>query len=147
MAIILVRFGKVKSVFLQKTEEHYLYLLTKTRIPFEVRTMKGKDDKIADTALVVEKYRHESHVFILAENGLKMDSLQFSQLLASTFESHTPCYLIMGGPFGWHYEGLPKQFKMLSLSSLTFPHELAYIILLEQIFRAFKITKGQDYHY
>lgn len=147
MAIVLVRFGKVRSSFLQKTEEHYLHLLAKTKIPFEVRTMKGKDNKITDTALIVEKYQNESHVFILAENGAKLDSAQFSQLIAPTFDSHTPYYLIMGGPFGWHYEGLPKHFKLLSLSSLTFPHELAYVVLLEQLFRAFKIAKGQEYHY
>lgn len=147
MAIILVRFGKVRSSFLQKTEEHYLHLLAKTKIPFEIRTIKGKDDKIADTSLIVDKYKQESNVFILAEGGRVHTSEQFSELISPGFDNHDPCYLILGGPFGWHYQSFPKHFKLLSLSPLTFPHELAYVVLLEQLFRAFKIAKGQEYHY
>lgn len=147
MAVIIVRFGKVKSHFLQKTEEHYLHLLAKTKILLEIRTLKGKDDKVADTNLILEKYHHEKQVFILAEGGKGYSSEQFSQLMSPAFNNHDPCYFIMGGPFGWHYEALPKHFKLLSLSPLTFPHELAYTVLLEQLFRAFKIAKGQEYHY
>lgn len=147
MAVIIVRFGKVKSSFLQKTEEHYLHLLAKTKIPLEIRTLKGKDDQVADTNLIIEKYQQEKNVFILAESGKTYTSEQFSQLIGSAFNTHDPCYLIMGGPFGWHYSSVPQHFKLLSLSPLTFPHELAYTVLLEQLFRAFKIAKGQEYHY
>ncbi len=53
----------------------------------------------------------------------------------------------MGGPFGWQYDLLPRNFKLLSLSPLIFPHELASVVILEQIYRANKIMKGQEYHY
>lgn len=147
MAIILVRFGKVRSAFLQLAEEHYVDLLNKAKVPFEIRNLKGKDDKEADTALIVEKYKQEAKVFLLAEKGTLYDSVQFSKLLSPALSNHDPVYFVMGGPFGWQYDLLPNNFKLLSLSPLTFPHELASVVILEQIYRANKIMKGQEYHY
>lgn len=147
MAIILVRFGKVRSTFLQATEQHYLDLLTKTKTLVEVRTLKGKDDKNADTQMIVDKYKDQAKVMILAESGKNYTSEQFAQLISPAFSTHDPLYLIMGGPFGWQYSLFPSTFQLLSLSPLTFPHELAYTILLEQLYRAVKITRGQEYHY
>ncbi len=90
MAIILVRFGKVRSAFLQPAEAHYVDLLNKVKVPLEIRNLKGKDDKVADTQLIVEKYKDETKVFLLAEKGTIYDSVQFSKLLAPALSNHDP---------------------------------------------------------
>lgn len=147
MALILVKFGKVRSQFLQAAEFHYLDLLQKTKVPFEVRTLKGKDDKKADTEMILDKYGKEQHISILAENGVATTSIKFADRVSPAFISHDPHYFILGGTFGWQYNLLPKHCQLLSLSPLTFPHEIAYILLLEQVYRSYKIIKGQEYHY
>ena len=79
----------------------------------------------------------------LSEEGEKRSSKEFSKLLFNKALDHT---FIIGGP-----DGLPRYIKekanqIFSLSDLTFPHEMALLILAEQLYRAVSIKKGTSYH-
>jgi len=81
-------------------------------------------------------------VYLLAERGKCYDSPQ----LARWLEQEQPLILVIGGALGFSPD-LYARYSQISLSPLTFPHELARVILLEQIYRAAAIINQKDYHY
>lgn len=83
---------------------------------------------------------------VMAIEGQQPDSMAFSKKLEEiTLRASSIC-IVIGGSFGID-EGIKKKADyLLSLSSMTFPHRLARIVLLEQLFRGFKIMNGETYH-
>ena len=80
--------------------------------------------------------------YLLSERGEMFDSLTF----ATWLEKKSPLILVIAGSLGFS-PFLVKKYPKLSLSALTFPHELARVILLEQIYRAATILQHKNYHY
>ena len=83
----------------------------------------------------------------LDSSGTQLSSLEFARMLRENLEERDrDLYFVIGDPFGFSTEKLEKVDRVLSLSTLTFPYQLARVILLEQIYRAFTIIKGIPYH-
>ncbi len=85
-------------------------------------------------------------VAALAINGRQLDSPAFAAWLQSAFERGGAGFVI-GGSLGLPAEVLARADERLSLSTLTLPHQLARVVLLEQLFRAGKILRGEVYHH
>jgi 23S rRNA (pseudouridine1915-N3)-methyltransferase len=81
-------------------------------------------------------------VYLLAERGESFDSYK----LATWLEKKSPLILVLGGALGFS-DLLYKKYPCLSLSPLTFPHELARVLILEQVYRAATILQKKNYHY
>jgi 23S rRNA (pseudouridine1915-N3)-methyltransferase len=114
----------------------------------EVKEAKGSiEDVLATEAIAIQKHIPEAtKVYVLAVEGSTMSSLQ----LASMMEEHqtygsTPLVFIIGGSDGLAAT-IKQQGKLLSVSTLTFPHQLMRVLLLEQLYRAFKIIRNEVYH-
>ena len=84
-------------------------------------------------------------LFLLAEIGKELDSVEFMEFLRPSFESGESFTLVIGPPEGFSDE-LKKECKAISLSKMTFPHEIAQVLLLEQIYRSCCLFSGKDYH-
>lgn len=83
----------------------------------------------------------------LDENGDSLDSRRFASLLAGLYDrGRTPCFIV-GGAYGLSPALLAFAGRSLSLGNMTFPHEMARVILLEQIYRAENIIAGTGYHH
>lgn len=82
------------------------------------------------------------NVFLLAERGAENDS----KSLATFLDDNQPVVLIVGGALGFTAR-LYDKYPQISLSALTFPHELARVMLIEQIYRSATILNNKDYHY
>ena len=80
------------------------------------------------------------------EGGRILDSMAFSELLGSALTRGEPLLFLIGGTEGLSGEVLETCLDRLSLSRLTFPHELARVVLMEQIYRGFRILRGEPYH-
>jgi len=81
-------------------------------------------------------------VRLLSESGEAFNSLTFAQSVSAG-----PVVFVIGGALGWSDEVLAAPYKRVSLSPLTFPHELARLVLFEQLYRAATIGAGKRYHY
>lgn len=93
----------------------------------------------------IENYlskQKEAVVYLLAERGESFDSIE----LAYWLEKKSPLVLVVGGALGFS-DYLYKKYPCLSLSKLTLPHEMARVVLLEQIYRAATILQQKNYHY
>ena len=84
---------------------------------------------------------------LLDEPGRQMNSLQFADFLGRELEGNRDLVFFCGGPFGYDQTVRDLAEQRLSLSSLTFPHELARLLLVEQLYRALTIIRGEPYHY
>ena len=82
----------------------------------------------------------------LDENGNNYNSINFSQKMQHWIEEYSQIYFIIGGPDGLSDEIKHKSGSILSLSKLTFPHQLAKVILIEQIYRSISIINNHPYH-
>lgn len=136
--IRILSVGKTKEQWLESAISEYLKRLQKTA-SLEFVWAKNDDQ------LVVLAQKEEG-VVCLDAAGQTMDSDQFSSFLIKKLEEHgARLTFIIGGA-----EGLPKglrgAFPLLSLSPMTFTHQMVRLILVEQIYRAIEIEKGSRYH-
>ena len=157
MKIKIVSVGKIKEQFLVDGINEYAKRIGKysklemievadEKAP-ESLSEKEKDiikDKEAEK--ILSKIDNE-YIIVLSIDGMKYDSMQFAGLIQNLFsyESSNICFII-GGSLGIGKKVYDKANMYLSFSSMTFPHQLMKMILLEQIYRAFKINNNEPYH-
>lgn len=149
--IVVIAVGRLKEDFWQAAAVEYLKRLK----PYARCRIEEIKAEILDKTLVRAKRleaerlqaaiaKHNAgSVYLLTERGKLYDSVQFSRVLSQT---NREIVMVIAGTAGFDseiYQAYPK----LSLSALTFPHELARVILLEQLYRAVTIINKKDYHY
>ncbi len=153
--ITLVAVGKIKESFWREAFAEYakrlkpysrLKVIELEPAPFS-KSGKEKAKEIEGQRIMdyLERRGRESvapATYLLAERGRTFDSLA----MASWLEKKSPLVLIVGGALGFSDE-LYERYPQISLSSLTFPHELARVVLIEQLYRAAAILNGKEYHY
>ena len=141
MKIKIVVVGKVKENAFENRVTEYVKWVNKD-IPVELITLK--DGKPKDVEL--KQLSHLSpNIFsvCLSEEGNQVSSLEFSKLI---YKQTRDIVFLIGGPNG-HSESIRKKADyFLSFSKMTFPHEMALMVLTEQLFRAVSIKKGSKYH-
>lgn len=158
MNITILTVGKIKEAYLQDAIAEYLKRLrryAKIQI-IEIAEEKAKEPlSDAEMKQVIEKEGERllaqippnSYTIALVIEGKSISSTTLAQNLhdLSTYgESHIA--FIIGGSYGLSPELIQKAHYRLSFSAFTFPHQLMRVLLLEQIYRAFKINRGETYH-
>ena len=88
----------------------------------------------------------KGEVILMDEGGVLEDSLKFSERVERWTLSTDDVHLAIGPAEGWPKEERIASLPRISLSSMTFPHELASVILVEQLYRATEISRGSKYH-
>ena len=96
---------------------------------------------------LLEKIPERSYVIVLAIKGKEWDSLEMANNLEKLFvEGKSDLSFVIGGSLGLSEEVYKRADLSLSFSKLTFPHQLMRVLLLEQIYRCFRINSGEPYH-
>ncbi|NMB36054.1 MAG: 23S rRNA (pseudouridine(1915)-N(3))-methyltransferase RlmH [Firmicutes bacterium] len=152
MDIRVLAVGKVKEHFYRTGIEHYLirlkpYCNIKITEFIESR-WKEKTKALREEGLAIDRYiRSGARIIVLAAEGRAMGSAEFARYMEkSLIEGKVKMDFIIGGPLGLSAKVKKRADLCLSLSTLTFPHRLARLILLEQLYRCFKIIRGEPYH-
>ncbi|MBL6743125.1 MAG: 23S rRNA (pseudouridine(1915)-N(3))-methyltransferase RlmH [Candidatus Poseidonia sp.] len=102
--------------------------------------------KLSPVAYAERLLAQSGTLFLLDETGVQEDSLTFSQRVDSWTLSHDAVHLAIGPAEGWPRLESMSALQRLSLSEMTFPHELAAVVLVEQLYRATEISRGSKYH-
>jgi len=95
---------------------------------------------------ILETAKDSAALIALIPSGKSMDSPAWAETLQKLSETYQRLAFVIGGPNGFSDAVLKKSRLQLSLSSMTFPHELARVIFLEQLYRAFTILNHEKYH-
>lgn len=142
--IRILCIGKIKESFYQEAIKEYMKRLSKYH---KVIIEELPDsDKQKEEELLLKKINQKDYNIILDIEGKMLNSIELSNHIDKTFQINSNITFIIGGS-----DGLTEKVKelanfKLSFSKLTFPHQLFRVILLEQIYRSFKILNHETYH-
>jgi 23S rRNA (pseudouridine1915-N3)-methyltransferase len=151
--IDIVALGKNKDRWVDEAILHYITLLKKFAsinviyIP-DIKGAKNFNElelRRAEAA-AIEKRLHSGYPIALSDRGKVFNSVEFARFLSKLMMKSGSCEFIIGGIYGLDSSILEECRATLSLSPMTFSHQLVRPILLEQLYRAFSILSGGKYH-
>jgi 23S rRNA (pseudouridine1915-N3)-methyltransferase len=151
--ITLAAVGKVRERHWQAAQEGYVKRLgyyTDFRL-VEVKDTVGKSlpDAVAmarEGELLLAAASRASRVILMSADGREMSSPELATYLQLQLETLGDLTFLIGGPLGFDSAVAAAAHDRLALSRMTLPHELARVVLLEQLYRAFTILHGEPYH-
>lgn len=155
MRISLLQTGKTKDSFVREGVGEFQKRLTKY-VPFRMETtadlknsrnMTMKEVMQGEAKQILKKIRPGDHVILLDERGRTYDSIGFARRLNDLEGRTGHLWFVIGGPFGFSKEVYDRADERISLSKLTFSHQLVRLVFMEQLYRAFTILKGEPYHH
>ena len=158
MKTTIISVGKIKEKFFTEAMKEYAKRLSKYCKFFEeVIPDERADDnysaaeieqvKLKEGQKILNRIPKNSYIIVLDIKGKQLSSEEFSKKLSIlALEGKSDITFIIGGSNGLSEEVISSADFKLSFSKMTFPHQLFKVILLEQIYRAFKINAGEIYH-
>jgi 23S rRNA (pseudouridine1915-N3)-methyltransferase len=140
----VVCVGKIRAPFVDDVA-HYERLLAR-HARLETIELPETDPEREGEA-ILKRVPSEAALCALDREGRPVSSESLAALLAERRGAGRDLWLVVGGPFGLSGAVLERAVDRISLGAITLPHQLARVVLLEQLFRAHKIVLGQRYHY
>lgn len=156
MKVILLQTGKTTERFITEGVDNYTERIKKYAT-FEIvtlpdikntRNMPAPEQKSKEGEKILQFSREDDLVVILDEKGKELKTLEFSAWLEKSFMLQKKRILfVIGGPWGFSDEVYKRADFKLSLSKMTFSHQLVRLIFIEQLYRVFTVIKGDPYHH
>lgn len=156
MEISLLVIGKTADKEIAKATVGYVERL-RHYIPFRIEIlpdvrnagrMPEEQQKEAEGKLFLSKISASDRVVLLDERGKEYTSVEFSRILEKRMSSGLKRLIfIIGGPYGFSKETYDRADGLVSLSRMTFSHEMVRLFFAEQIYRAMTIMRGEPYHH
>ena len=156
MKVTLLVVGKTDKTYIQEAIAEYTKRL-KHYINFEIevipdikntKNLTVEQQKTKEGELILSKDYSGKEIHLFDEKGKMFTSKEFSQFIEKKMISGLKeLVFIIGGPYGFSNDVYEKANSKISLSRLTFSHQMARLLCVEQIYRAFTILKGEPYHH
>ena len=156
MKITLAVIGKTEVGFVRQGIEEYAKRL-QHYVQFNIqyigdikgtRNLSEAQQKTAEGKQLLASLETSDHVVLLDEHGIERTSMDYSQWLQHRLASGVKrLVFVVGGPYGFSPEVYHRANEKISLSKMTFPHELVRLIFAEQLYRAFSILRHEPYHH
>ena len=156
MKINIILVGKTTENYLKEGCNKYLQKINHY-CPFEyieipdlkqTKNMSIQEQKNKEGKLILQKIQTGDTLVLLDEKGKTFSSIKFSKYIASYLSSSIKQLIfVIGGPYGFSEEVYHKSHALLSLSSMTFSHQMIRLLFLEQLYRAFTILNNEPYHH
>jgi 23S rRNA (pseudouridine1915-N3)-methyltransferase len=155
MKITFVFSGKTKTGYIDKGIADYYsrlrhYVKTEICVIRDVKNTKNMSEKEQvqkEGENILKEIPAGGALILLDERGKKYSSVAFAEFLQKKIMEGRDIYLAIGGAYGFSDEVKKKADLEISLSEMTFSHQMVRLILLEQVYRAFTIMKGEPYHH
>ena len=142
--IKIICVGKIKEQFYRDAISEYMKRLRKYHKVIVEEVMDS--DIVHEKDLIIKHLNSRDYIVTLEIEGNLMSSLEFSSFVDRTLINNSNITFIIGGSNGLHEDIKKMSNYKLSFSKMTFPHQLFRVILLEQIYRSFKILNNESYH-
>jgi 23S rRNA (pseudouridine1915-N3)-methyltransferase len=154
MKITLLQFGKTHFKFVDtgfdefagRLKHYTRFEQTVMELPAKLRSADGEQVKKAEAELLLKKIQPTDYLILLDEKGATYNSREFAGTLQKLANTYASCVFVIGGAFGFSQQVYDRANAKLSLSKMTFSHQLIRLIFIEQLYRAYTIMKGEPYH-
>ncbi len=155
MRITLIESGKTRDPFIKEGVELFRKRVVRY-VPFKIetipdlkntRSMTMKEVQEQEGILLLKRIKPTDHMILLDERGKEFNSISFAEHLNSLEGRVNQLLFVIGGPYGFSESVYKRADARLSLSKLTFSHQLVRLLFMEQLYRAFTILKGEPYHH
>ncbi|MDT0686515.1 23S rRNA (pseudouridine(1915)-N(3))-methyltransferase RlmH [Autumnicola psychrophila] len=156
MTIKLLCIGKTDNKQLQQLIEVYLkrlqfYNKFETEIIPDLKKVKNLDEnqqKVKEGEQILSKVQNSDFLVLLDENGKQFSSEAFSEYIQKRLNSGLKQLIfVIGGPYGFSEAVYQRANSKISLSKMTFSHQMARLFFTEQVYRAFTILRNEPYHH
>lgn len=148
--IKIIAVGKIKEKYLIDAIKEYekrISKYTKLRIIELIdESYDIKKTLLKEKESIMKNINDKDYVITLDIEGKLLDSLEFSKNMDDIQNYNSDICFVIGGSYGLHDDIKKRSNYSLSFSKMTFPHQLFRVILLEQIYRAYKIMNNETYH-
>ncbi|MEO8795064.1 MAG: 23S rRNA (pseudouridine(1915)-N(3))-methyltransferase RlmH [Daejeonella sp.] len=156
MKITLLTIGKTEDKYLIEGIEKYLKRL-KHYINFKIieipdlkntKNLSQDQQKAKEAELILKQVENTDQLVLLDEKGMEFSSTHFSGFLSKKMLSSVQhLVFVIGGPYGFDPNVYQRADDKISLSRMTFSHQMVRLFFVEQVYRAFTILKGEPYHH
>lgn len=156
MKICLIVIGKTDEEYLQKGLGIFLkriphYMVFEMKIIADIKKAKNlseEQQKEKEGELILQQIISSDELILLDEQGLEVSSIEFARFLEKRMLSGIKrLVFVIGGPYGFAQNVYSRANGKISLSKMTFSHQMVRLIFVEQLYRAFTILKGEPYHH
>lgn len=155
MTTTLLFVGKTTDAHIDILCQEYLrrlthYLPVKVQIIPELRNTKAltpEQQKQAEGELILRAVPQSAELILLDEHGREYRSMEFAQVMQKKMSSGRDIFFVIGGPYGFSQSVYERANSKISLSQMTFSHQMVRLFLIEQIYRAMTILRGEPYHH
>lgn len=154
MRITLIENGKTRDSFIREGVDQFKKRVVRY-VPFKIETlpdlkntrnMTMKEVLDQEAHLLLKRIKPGDYLILLDERGKQFDSIAFAEYMNSLEGRVNHLLFVIGGPYGFSDKVYLRADAKISLSKLTFSHQLIRVIFMEQLYRAFTILKGEPYH-
>lgn len=156
MNIKLLAIGKTDNKNLQQLIDDYtkrlgFYIKFELEVIPDIKNVKNLSEaqqKEKEGEMIISKLSPTDQLILLDENGKSFSSVAFSAELQKKMNSGIKTFVfVIGGPYGFSDAVYGKAHGRVSLSAMTFSHQMVRLFFIEQLYRAFTILKGEPYHH
>lgn len=153
MEIKLIVVGKTKSSELVRLINEYVkrinfYKKFKIIVVNSLKSKKNSEKEIKkiEGENVLKNIKKNELIFLLDENGKSFNSRKFADFLSNKFKTNKSIVFVVGGAYGFSNEIKQKSNEIISLSEMTFSHQIIRLFFTEQVYRALTILNNHPYH-
>jgi 23S rRNA (pseudouridine1915-N3)-methyltransferase len=156
MKILLLQIDKTQDSYIAEGIEIYTkrlknycsFEMVTINVPKAVRQRSYNEQKMEEAKLILAAILPEDQLVLLDEKGKEYSSVQFSNFIAQKQNASVKrLVFLIGGPFGFSETVYNRANFKISLSQMTFSHQMVRLFFVEQLYRAYSILKGEKYHH
>lgn len=136
------------ALYLKRLKNYSQFAVATISVPKNIRLRTFNEQKVYEAKLINGFLQKEDYVVLLDENGKGLTSVGFSEFIRKRQNTSTKrIVFVIGGPYGFDETVYERSDYKLSLSMMTFSHQMIRLFFVEQLYRAFTILKGEKYHH
>lgn len=155
MQITLIQIGKTHfdfvdegfAEFAKRINRYAKFKTEQIELPSRLKSSDVDVIKKNEADALLKKIESTDYVILLDENGKEFGSVRFASHFEKLVQQHSHIVFVIGGAYGFSDEVYKRANDKLSLSQMTFSHQLIRLIFAEQLYRIFTIIKGEPYHH
>lgn len=136
------------EIYAKRLKNYVNFSVNTLNIPKTVRQRSFNEQKTEEGKMILAALANEDTLILLDEKGKDYTSVEFSTFIAQKQNASTKrLVFLIGGPFGFSPQVYERANAKLSLSKMTFSHQMIRLFFTEQLYRAYTILKGEKYHH